>query len=226
MPGDRHPRVADRRERVVEPDRSVVERVVVRHVHDVDTGGLQRGERRRRRTEVEVLPGDGFAAVGDRRLEVDHREVGLRQHRRHRIEHVLRVVAHLLGERRRSRRRTVLGVPGLGKVHVAREREGHRVPVAACAARCDGGRGDGRGRRRAGDGGRARSGGDASLLSSSSERQDERAHDDDHRRQRCQHVSPHSRTLRARAAPGPHQPSGLEDRRNDHSGSDLLVLAR
>ena len=58
---------------------------------------LQRGERRRRRAEVVVLPGDGFAAVGDRGLEVDHREVSFGEHGRNRIEHVLRVDAHLLG---------------------------------------------------------------------------------------------------------------------------------
>ena len=81
----------DRIERVLHPDGAVVERVVVRHVDHVDTGGLQRGERRRGGAEVEVLARHRLAAIGDRGLEIDHRDVGAGEHGRDRREHVRRI---------------------------------------------------------------------------------------------------------------------------------------
>ena len=134
-PGDRELGGGDRRERVLHAARAVVERVVVRHVHDVDARRLQRGERRRRRAEVVVLPGDRLAAVGDRGLDVHHRQVGVGEHRRDRVEHVVGIGADAFGERWCTRRRPVLGVPHLGEVDVAGERERHRVAVAARPAR-------------------------------------------------------------------------------------------
>ena len=192
-------RCRDRGERVLKPLRSVVERVVVRHVHDVDTGRAERGERRCRRPEVVVLARDRFAASGDRGLQVHHREVGAGQQRRDGVEHVLRVGLHLLRERRRGRGRPVLGVPLLGEVDVARERERDGVAVAARTA-CRGRR-DGSGRR---GGARVRRRGAGRVAPSvvvavAARGQDERDCDDDHRRECREHVSPHRGTLRVQA---------------------------
>ena len=155
VPDARHRQLGrrDRGERVLHAYGSVVERMVVRHVHHVDAGRLQRGERRRRRAEVVVLARDRFAAVGHRGLEVDHRQVGLREHRRDGVEHVAGVRLHLLSERGRVGRRPVLGVPLLGEVHVARERERHRGAVPARTA-SGGGASRGPVRRCRGAGGR------------------------------------------------------------------------
>ncbi len=68
-----------RGQRVGQADRAVVEPVVVGHGGHVDAGAGQRGERRRGSPEREVL-GHRRAPGGDGRLEVDHGQVGGRQH--------------------------------------------------------------------------------------------------------------------------------------------------
>ena len=68
----------DRGETVLQADRAVVGCMVVGHGGYVDAGVAQRGERRGRRAEMEVLR-SWVASGRDRRLEVDHRQVGSRQ---------------------------------------------------------------------------------------------------------------------------------------------------
>ena len=185
-----------------DPDRAVVERVVVGHVHDVDAGGLERGERRRRRTEVEVLPGDRFTAVGDRGLDVDHREVGLR-----------RAPARPDRARAAGRRAPVRASGGAsgggpssvsqtsGKFTSPANAKVTAFPLPSCAARCDRGDRCGGRRRVSGAGGAGRDGASGIVGAVVVARaQDERNCDDQHGRERREHVAPHWGTLASEEA--------------------------
>ena len=129
--GDRTRRLGG--QRVGQPVRSVVDRMVVGHADGVDTGLLKRHEGLRRGAKVVDLRLLD-ATIGDRRLEVDHRHVGTAHDRPQRRQTVrcaeqvshqsLEVDVPAEGQRhRRVRRRLGTGVRGGGGGR-GRRREG------------------------------------------------------------------------------------------------------
>ena len=176
-PNDADGRARLRRERVRQPFGAVVDAVVVRHGHDVDAGRLQRGERGRRSTEV-VLLRLGGTPLGDRGLEVHHRDVGGLELGRDRAEHPGGV-------------RIELRPQAAFEVDVASEREGDGLsaPAPTARGRRRGGR---RGRRgsSAGSGGRRLVG--ATAVEHFGER--DRGADDDHDRQEGEGDPAHRRS--------------------------------
>jgi hypothetical protein len=106
-------------ERLLQPLAPAVEAVVVGHRRDRHAGRSQRRERARRRREGELLrlSGRTAAVVGDRRLEVDHRDVGALQQLLQRLQGGLRIG-------RKPRLQPLL------EVHVAAEGERHRSAAA------------------------------------------------------------------------------------------------
>ena len=127
-------------EGVLHADWPIVEGVIVGHVDHVHAGGLEGDERLGGRAKVVGLAGHGRAPLGDRRLEIDHGQIGTGQHRRDRRQHVRRVGPQLVGQHGNPGVvGSAFGVPPVDEMGVAGEGKGHRLATTEWTPGFDGG---------------------------------------------------------------------------------------